>query len=67
MLEHTTRAIPRRFRTSRGRSTILGAFFEVPHWIKVKNPAAPAVTREAEEGWNKARLVGAFLIWIKKR
>jgi bifunctional non-homologous end joining protein LigD len=21
-------------------------------WIKVKNPAAPAVTREAEEGWN---------------
>ena len=22
-------------------------------WIKVKNPAAPAVTREAEEDWNK--------------
>jgi len=21
-------------------------------WIKVKNPAAPAVTREAEEDWN---------------
>jgi ATP-dependent DNA ligase len=23
-----------------------------PHWIKVKNPKAPAVTREAEEDWN---------------
>jgi bifunctional non-homologous end joining protein LigD len=22
-----------------------------PHWIKVKNPKAPAVTREAEENW----------------
>jgi bifunctional non-homologous end joining protein LigD len=22
-----------------------------PHWLKVKNPAAPAVTREAEEDW----------------
>jgi bifunctional non-homologous end joining protein LigD len=22
-----------------------------PHWIKVKNPAAPAVKREAEEDW----------------
>jgi bifunctional non-homologous end joining protein LigD len=22
------------------------------HWIEVKNPAAPAVTREAEEDWN---------------
>ncbi|MFZ0988346.1 MAG: DNA ligase, partial [Xanthobacteraceae bacterium] len=22
-----------------------------PHWIKVKNPKAPAVTREAEEDW----------------
>ena len=21
-------------------------------WVKVKNPAAPAVTREAEEEWN---------------
>jgi bifunctional non-homologous end joining protein LigD len=25
------------------------------HWIKVKNPAAPAVNREAEEDWNKRR------------
>ena len=24
-----------------------------PHWLKVKNPAAPAVTREAEEDWGK--------------
>jgi bifunctional non-homologous end joining protein LigD len=26
-----------------------------PDWIKVKNPAAPAVRREAEEDWNKKR------------
>jgi bifunctional non-homologous end joining protein LigD len=24
-----------------------------PHWIKTKNPAAPAVTREAEEDWTR--------------
>jgi bifunctional non-homologous end joining protein LigD len=23
----------------------------VAHWLKIKNPAAPAVTREAEEDW----------------
>jgi len=23
-----------------------------PHWVKVKNPNAPAVKREAEEDWN---------------
>jgi hypothetical protein len=22
-----------------------------PHWVKVKNPKAPAVTRETEEDW----------------
>jgi ATP-dependent DNA ligase len=22
-----------------------------PHWLKIKNPKAPAVTREAEEDW----------------
>ncbi len=22
-----------------------------PHWVKVKNPKAPVVTREAEEDW----------------
>jgi hypothetical protein len=24
-----------------------------PHWIKVKNPKAPAVTREADEDWGR--------------
>jgi bifunctional non-homologous end joining protein LigD len=24
-----------------------------PHWLKVKNPAAPAVKREAEEDWGR--------------
>jgi bifunctional non-homologous end joining protein LigD len=24
-----------------------------PHWIKIKNPAAPAVRREAEEDWSR--------------
>jgi len=24
-----------------------------PHWIKVKNPAAPPVKREAEEDWGR--------------
>ncbi len=24
-----------------------------PHWIKIKNPKAPAVTREAEEDWRR--------------
>jgi bifunctional non-homologous end joining protein LigD len=25
------------------------------HWVKVKNPAAPAVRREAEEDWGRQR------------
>jgi bifunctional non-homologous end joining protein LigD len=25
-----------------------------PHWVKVKNPKAPAVTREAEEDWRRS-------------
>jgi hypothetical protein len=25
----------------------------LPHWVKVKNPKAPAVTREAEEHWGR--------------
>jgi hypothetical protein len=25
------------------------------HWVKSKNPAAPAVKREAEEDWGKGR------------
>jgi hypothetical protein len=24
-----------------------------PHWVKVKNPKAPAVTREADEDWGR--------------
>ena len=24
-----------------------------PHWLKIKNPAAPAVKREAEEDWGR--------------
>jgi len=24
-----------------------------PHWVKVKNPIAPAVKREAEEDWGR--------------
>jgi bifunctional non-homologous end joining protein LigD len=27
----------------------------VDHWLKVKNPAAPAVNREAEEDWGNER------------
>jgi ATP-dependent DNA ligase len=30
------------------------------HWVKVKNPKAPAVKREAEEDWGSPR-------WIKNR
>jgi ATP-dependent DNA ligase len=26
-----------------------------PHWLKVKNPKAPAVMREAEEDWGRSR------------
>jgi ATP-dependent DNA ligase len=26
-----------------------------PHWVKIKNPKAPAVTREAEEDWGSKR------------
>jgi hypothetical protein len=36
------RAIRSRYRS--GRSA---------HWVKVKNPKAPAVTREAEENWGR--------------
>jgi ATP-dependent DNA ligase len=27
----------------------------VQHWVKIKNPAAPAVKREAEEDWGNKR------------
>jgi len=26
-----------------------------PHWLKIKNPAAPAVKREAEEDWRRVK------------
>jgi bifunctional non-homologous end joining protein LigD len=32
-----------------------------PHWVKVKNPKAPAVTREAEEDWGKRRPASAWI------
>jgi len=35
-------------RSGAPRSTVQAAR---PHWIKTKNPAAPAVKREAEEDW----------------
>jgi len=28
---------------------------KTPHWLKIKNPAAPAVKREAEEDWGGKR------------
>jgi ATP-dependent DNA ligase len=31
-----------------------------PHWVKVKNPKAPAVKREAEEDWGSPR-------WIRSK
>jgi bifunctional non-homologous end joining protein LigD len=31
-----------------------------PHWVKVKNPKAPAVTREVEEGWGSPH-------WIRSK
>ena len=30
----------------------------VDHWLKIKNPAAPAVRREAEEDWGGKRATG---------
>jgi bifunctional non-homologous end joining protein LigD len=29
-----------------------------PRWVKVKNPKAPAVTREAEEDWGQSWYIG---------
>jgi hypothetical protein len=31
------------------------AGWAAPHWVKVKNPKAPAVKREAEEDWGNRR------------
>jgi bifunctional non-homologous end joining protein LigD len=32
----------------------------VDHWLKIKNPAAPAMKREAEEDWGAKR-------WVRRR
>jgi hypothetical protein len=32
-----------------------GAAGRVGDWLKIKNPAAPAVKREAEEDWGEKR------------
>jgi hypothetical protein len=32
-------------------SPLLHSQSTLNHWLKIKNPAAPAVRREAEEGW----------------
>ena len=31
-----------------------------PHWVKIKNPKAPAVAREAEEDWGSPH-------WIRSK
>ena len=31
-------------------------------WLKFKNPAAPAVKREAEEGWGEAEVTLAHVL-----
>jgi hypothetical protein len=30
-----------------------GSHSSIAHWVKVKNPKAPAVGREAEEDWGR--------------
>jgi bifunctional non-homologous end joining protein LigD len=35
----------------------------VNHWLKIKNPAAPAVKREAEEDWALKRKARGHHIW----
>jgi hypothetical protein len=41
-----------------GWSKRLGSLYvsgRTRHWLKLKNPAAPAVKREAEEDWGRER------------
>jgi hypothetical protein len=35
------------------------------HWLKSKNPAAPAVKREEEEDWGKGALAVISLPWLQ--
>jgi bifunctional non-homologous end joining protein LigD len=37
----------------------------VDHWLKVKNPAAPAVKREAEEDWGTKRAGRGQRLWSR--
>jgi|SRR5262245_33694973 len=46
--------LPARLRGHRAEAPGL-AVCQRPHWLKFKNPAAPAVKREAEEEWGKRR------------
>ena len=39
----------------------------VDHWLKVKNPAAPAVKREAEEDWGTQRRGRGQRLWSAGR
>ncbi len=56
-----TRSKPLRTRQHKhGRRAVLCAFDlidfrsgRVAHWLKIKNPAAPAATREGEEDWGR--------------
>jgi hypothetical protein len=36
-----------------GRCDLAAVGVRARHWIKSKNPAAPAVKREAEEDWGR--------------
>jgi hypothetical protein len=36
-----------------GTGADMGQIGRSPDWLKMKNPAAPAVSREAEEDWGK--------------
>ena len=38
----------------------------VEHWLKIKNPAAPAVRREAEENWGTKRWTRPRWSWSQK-
>jgi bifunctional non-homologous end joining protein LigD len=37
----------------------------VDYWLKMKNPAAPAVKREAEEDWGAKRKCAGYRLWSR--